>query len=216
LDQLDSEIRELTLPDDPEIQTYISANGYKMDTTEREVKLLRTDEKAEVEVRFAIMPDSEDMPGGEGQQDQQQQEQEQKNQSGEEQPPKPLKHSFMVQIRTKAAANNFLHVNCHADEEGRAVVEHLTTDEAACKKMFTPDEKETNAFDMGMFDSNSTKFLNFEDLPDGPAEKVFNLLCDFGIDDRLALFVQQYSYVIRTKQQVDKVKGLAEFVAAIP
>ena len=161
----------------------------------------------QITVTFELQPDSYDQHSDESYNDDNHDTQNEspleQNDADENDGSNTIPHSFIIDIKCN---QQFVRVYASADSYGSLQIDTMNFNEKACIE-FDSTDNTTPQYDASE--------LKFTDLIEPVQDNLIDWFEELGIDDRLALFVQQYTYQQRTKQQIDKMNKLIQLVETV-
>jgi hypothetical protein len=135
----------------------------------------------------------------------QQQQQQQADEDDEQHTVQP--HTIYIDIHTPN--KQYVRIYAYADTAGQLNIDKLNFDEESVVEAENNDDEDSTT---GIQERNE---LNYADLLEEVQESFQRYLEELGLDDRLALFVQEFTFQKRTEQHVEKLKKLASIVNAL-
>jgi hypothetical protein len=163
---------------------------------------------ADVIVKFDANPDEvEDVEDEAGAVDEDENEAAQHQTTDDDESHPVLPHTLYIDIH--APNQQYVRIYAYADTAGRLNIDKLNFSQESALELEDEEDEDSTT---GIQERNE---LRYGDLLEEVQDGFERYLEELGIDDRLALFVQEFTFAKRTEQHVEKMKKLAAVVNAL-
>lgn len=195
-----------------EISEYIKENQWEIefDEANNDYYLTKKIQNTEITVNFPLMPDEnesddiehfDDYADNDSDNNTVQQNNNEQVEGSEQ--GKVLSHN--INITLEPGENQFVRLYGMADRSGSLQLSSIILDAGVAEQV----EADDTMYGTAVYQQNE---IRFHDLIEPVQDSLRDFLEELGIDDRLALFVQQYTYQQRTEQQIQKMRRLMNVI----